>query len=58
VGDIEPASRNRIEIVGYENIQFSNAANVLRGMGLARLSVSEKTTKRAGRQWHSTRLKP
>src|SRR3954470_3511727 len=25
---------NRIEIVAYENIQFTKAANVLRGMGL------------------------
>jgi predicted enzyme related to lactoylglutathione lyase len=31
---------NRIEIVGYDNIQFTKAANVLRGMGLERL---EKT---------------
>ena|SRR5436190_14631318 len=29
---------NRIEIVGYENIQFSKAPHVLRGMGLAHLS--------------------
>jgi predicted enzyme related to lactoylglutathione lyase len=29
---------NRIEIVGYDNIQFSKAPNVLRGMGLAHLS--------------------
>src|ERR1044071_398758 len=28
---------NRIEIVGYDNIQFTKAANVLRGMGLAHL---------------------
>ena len=28
---------NRIEIVGYENIQFTKAPNVLRGMGLAQL---------------------
>jgi predicted enzyme related to lactoylglutathione lyase len=28
---------NRIEIVGYENIQFSKAANILRGMGLSHL---------------------
>src|SRR6266540_2257136 len=32
---------NRIEIVGYENIQFTKAANVLRGMGLAHLSKNE-----------------
>src|SRR4030095_8429342 len=29
---------NRIEIVGYENIQFTKAPNVLRGMGLTKLS--------------------
>jgi len=28
---------NRIEIVGYQNIQFTKAPNVLRGMGLSRL---------------------
>ena len=28
---------NRIEIVGYDNIQFTKAPNVLRGMGLAHL---------------------
>src|SRR6266545_207024 len=27
---------NRIEIVGYDNIQFTKAPNVLRGMGLSR----------------------
>ncbi|MGQ0569198.1 MAG: VOC family protein [Armatimonadota bacterium] len=32
---------NRIEIVGYENIQFTKAENVLRGMGLAHLSKNE-----------------
>ena len=29
---------NRIEIVGYDNIQFTKAPNVLRGMGLAHLA--------------------
>jgi hypothetical protein len=29
---------NRIEIVGYDNIQFSKAPDVLRGMGLSHLS--------------------
>jgi lactoylglutathione lyase len=28
---------NRIEIVGYDNIQFTKAPNVLRGMGLSHL---------------------
>jgi lactoylglutathione lyase len=36
---------NRIEIVGYENIQFTKAANVLRGMGLAHLVKSESAVK-------------
>jgi len=36
---------NRIEIVGYENIQFTKAAHVLRGMGLSHLSKSEKAIK-------------
>src|SRR5882762_3290918 len=31
---------NRIEIVGYENIQFTKAPHVLRGMGLADLAKS------------------
>ena len=31
---------NRIEIVGYDNIQFSKAPNVLRGMGLAHLKTN------------------
>jgi hypothetical protein len=29
---------NRIEIVGYDNIQFTKAPHVLRGMGLADLA--------------------
>jgi lactoylglutathione lyase len=33
---------NRIEIVGYDNIQFIKAPNVLRGMGLAHLSKNEQ----------------
>jgi predicted enzyme related to lactoylglutathione lyase len=36
---------NRIEIVGYEGIQFSKAPNVLRGMGLTHLSKSAKAIK-------------
>ena len=36
---------NRIEIVGYANIQFTKAANVLRGMGLAHLSKNENAIK-------------
>lgn len=33
---------NRIEIVGYDNIQFTKAPNVLRGMGLTHLAKNEK----------------
>jgi catechol-2,3-dioxygenase len=33
---------NRIEIIGYDNIQFTKAANVLRGMGLSHLSKNKK----------------
>ena len=36
---------NRIEIVGYENIQFSKAAKVLRGMGLSHLSKNSEAIK-------------
>src|SRR5215475_3941807 len=36
---------NRIEIVGYDNIQFTKAPNVLRGMGLAHLSKNERAIK-------------
>src|SRR6516165_3850758 len=32
---------NRIEIVGYDNIQFTKAPNVLRGMGLTYLAKNE-----------------
>jgi len=36
---------NRIEIVGYDNIQFTKAPNVLRGMGLAHLSKNKDAIK-------------
>jgi catechol 2,3-dioxygenase-like lactoylglutathione lyase family enzyme len=36
---------NRIEIVGYDNIQFTKASHVLKGMGLSRLSKSEQAVK-------------
>jgi lactoylglutathione lyase len=32
---------NRFEIVGYDNIQFSKAPNVLRGMGMTHLQKNE-----------------
>ena len=36
---------NRIEIVGYEGIQYTKAPHVLRGMGLAGLAKSAKALK-------------
>jgi len=33
---------NRIEIVGYQNIQFTKAPNVLRGMGIDSLPKTDK----------------
>ena len=36
---------NRIEIVGYDNIQFTKAPNVLRGMGLSHLVKNEQAKK-------------
>lgn len=33
---------NRIEIVGYDNIQFTKEPGVLRGMGLSHLSKNEE----------------
>ena len=36
---------NRIEIVGYDNIQFTKAPHVLRGMGLSHVSKNEKAIK-------------
>ena len=36
---------NRIEIVGYDNIQFTKSPNVLRGMGLTHLSKNEAAIK-------------
>jgi hypothetical protein len=36
---------NRIEIVGYDNIQFTKAPNVLRGIGLTHLAKKESAIK-------------
>jgi catechol 2,3-dioxygenase-like lactoylglutathione lyase family enzyme len=36
---------NRIEIVGYENIQFTKAPGVLKGMGLAHLAKNDNARK-------------
>ena len=36
---------NRIEIIGYDNIQFTKATHVLRGMGLAHLAKNDRAIK-------------
>jgi lactoylglutathione lyase len=36
---------NRIEIVGYDNVQFTKSPNVLRGMGLTHLTKNENAKK-------------
>ena len=36
---------NRVEIVGYDNIQFTKAPHVLRGMGLAHLSKNDRAVR-------------
>jgi len=36
---------NRVEIVGYDNIQFTKAPSVLRGMGLTHLTKNENAKK-------------
>jgi catechol 2,3-dioxygenase-like lactoylglutathione lyase family enzyme len=36
---------NRIEIVGYDNVQFTKAANILRGMGLTHLTKNDSAKK-------------
>jgi lactoylglutathione lyase len=43
--DFEDPWGNRIEIVGYDNIQYSKAPNVLRGMGLSHLSKNAQAIK-------------
>src|SRR5215471_1435606 len=45
---------NRVEIVGYDNIQFTKAPNVLRGMGLSHLTKKRERAKGAGRKGHGT----
>jgi len=36
---------NRIEIIGYDNIQFAKASHVLRGMGLSHLTKNDQALK-------------
>ena len=51
---------NRIEIVGYDNIQFTKAPNVLRGMGLDASGQEREREEGAGRRraWRSVRGRP
>lgn len=41
---------NRVEIVGYDNVQFTKAPNVLRGMGLTHLAKNDKAKKELARK--------
>jgi len=43
--DFQDPWGNRIEIIGYQNIQFTKAPHILRGMGLAGLSKSQSAIK-------------
>jgi predicted enzyme related to lactoylglutathione lyase len=43
--DLRDPWGNRIEIVGYDNIQFTKAPHVLRGMGLSHLSKNDQALK-------------
>ena len=45
---------NRIEIVGYDNIQFTKAPNVLRGMGLTHLKKNESAKKELAQKGMAT----
>src|SRR5713101_3235255 len=36
---------NRVEIISYDNVQFTKAPNVLRGMGLSHLAKNEEAMK-------------
>ena len=47
---------NRIEIVGYDNIQFSKSPNVLRGMGLAHLYQERQSDQGTCRKGHGAGL--
>jgi lactoylglutathione lyase len=45
---------NRVEIVGYDNIQFTKAPNVLRGMGLTHLAKNERAKQELAEKGMST----
>jgi predicted enzyme related to lactoylglutathione lyase len=43
---------NRIEIVGYDNVQFTKAPNVLRGMGLTHLTKNDGANEELAKKGH------
>jgi predicted enzyme related to lactoylglutathione lyase len=45
---------NRVEIVGYDNIQFTKAPNVLRAMGLNHLTKNERAKQELAEKGMST----
>jgi hypothetical protein len=45
-------SNNRVQIVGNDNIQFTKAPKVLRGMGLSHLTKNERAKGGIGREGH------
>ena len=47
---------NRVEIVGYDNIQFTKAPNVLRGMGLDASGQEREREEGAGQEGHGGRV--
>src|SRR4029078_10860952 len=47
---------NRIQIVSYDNVQFSKAPNVLRGMGLTHLLTNEQALKELTAKRHGAEL--
>jgi lactoylglutathione lyase len=49
---------NRIEIVGYQGIQFSKAPNVLRGMGLEHLRKSDSAIRELAEKGMDPRASP
>ena len=48
---------NRIEIVEYQNVQFTKAPNVLRGIGLRNLSKNDSALKEFVGEGHGARIK-
>ena len=43
--DFRDPRGDRIEIVGYDNVQFTKAPNMLGGMGLMNLAKNDKAKK-------------